>query len=125
MLKIWCFTKGASAGAKCDHFKLEVRTRVRAHLNLNVQGVCVRPKKGPNSHFVQRACRCGCRSLFAKKLWKCVRKCRCVKFRKSAHLHACEMCSMRERVPVGASRCEEMRPNIHTHHVMGSYLRVD
>ena len=33
------------AGAKCNHFKLELRTRVRAHLNLDVQGACVRPKK--------------------------------------------------------------------------------
>ena len=33
------------AGAKCDHFKLVVRTRVRAHLNLDVRGACVRPKK--------------------------------------------------------------------------------
>ena len=30
---------------KCDHFKLGVRTRVRAHLNLDVRGACVRPKK--------------------------------------------------------------------------------
>ena len=34
------FTKGA--GARCDHFKWEMRTRVHAHLNL----ACVRPKKG-------------------------------------------------------------------------------
>ena len=34
-----------SFGAKCDHFKLGVRTRVRAHLNLDVRGACVRPKK--------------------------------------------------------------------------------
>ena len=33
-------------GAKCDHLKLEVRTRVRAHLNLDVRGAWVRPKKG-------------------------------------------------------------------------------
>ena len=33
------------ACAKCDHLKLEVRTRVRAHLNLDVRGACVRPKK--------------------------------------------------------------------------------
>ena len=35
------------AGAKCSHIKLEVRTRVRTHLNLDVQGACVRatPKK--------------------------------------------------------------------------------
>ena len=37
------FTKGA--GAKCDHLKLEVHTHVRAHLNLDVRGACVRPKK--------------------------------------------------------------------------------
>ena len=35
-----------SAGVKCDHFKWEVLTRVHAHLNLDVQGACVRPKKG-------------------------------------------------------------------------------
>ena len=40
-----CFTKSAGMGAKCDHFKLEVCTRVRAHPNLDVRGVCVRPKK--------------------------------------------------------------------------------
>ena len=34
-----------SAGAKCDHFKLDVPTHVRAHLNLDVQSGCVRPKK--------------------------------------------------------------------------------
>ena len=39
------FIKSAGAGAKCDHFKLGVRTRVRVHLNLDVRGVCVRPKK--------------------------------------------------------------------------------
>ena len=33
------------AGAKCDPFKLEVRTRVRAVLNLDVRGAFVRPKK--------------------------------------------------------------------------------
>ena len=33
----------AGAGAKCDHFKLGVCTRVRAHLNLDVRGACVRP----------------------------------------------------------------------------------
>ena len=37
------FTK--STGAKCDHLKLGVRTRVRADLNLDVRGACVRPKK--------------------------------------------------------------------------------
>ena len=37
------FPKGA--GAKCDHLKLGVRTGVRAHLNLDVRGACVRPKK--------------------------------------------------------------------------------
>ena len=45
MLKKLLFTKSAGAGAKCDHFKLEVCTRVRAHLNLDVRGACVRPKK--------------------------------------------------------------------------------
>ena len=35
----------AGAGAKCDHCKLGVRTRVHAHLNLDVRGACVRPKK--------------------------------------------------------------------------------
>ena len=38
-----CFTKSVGAGAKCDH--LGVRTRVRAHLNLDVRGAFVRPKK--------------------------------------------------------------------------------
>ena len=33
------------AGARCDPFKLEVRTRVRADLNLDVRGACVRRKK--------------------------------------------------------------------------------
>ena len=40
---LWKITKGA--GAKCDHLKLEVRTRVRAFLNLDVRGACVRRKK--------------------------------------------------------------------------------
>ena len=39
------YRKCAGAGAKCDLFKLEVRTRVRAVLNLDVRGACVRPKK--------------------------------------------------------------------------------
>ena len=34
-----------SVGAKCDHFKLEVRTHLHAHLNLDVQGACMQPKK--------------------------------------------------------------------------------
>ena len=34
-----------SVGVKYDHFKLGVRTRVRAHINLDVRGACVRPKK--------------------------------------------------------------------------------
>ena len=38
-------TKSAGAGVKCDHLKLGVRTRVRADLNLDVRGACVRPKK--------------------------------------------------------------------------------
>ena len=37
--------QGEGAGAMCDHLKLEVRTRVRAHPNLDVRGVCVQPKK--------------------------------------------------------------------------------
>ena len=45
MLKKYHFTKSAGAGAMCDHLKLDVRTRVRAHLNLDVRGACVRPKK--------------------------------------------------------------------------------
>ena len=45
-----CLTKSAGAGAKCDHFKLGVRTRVRAHLNLDVRGACD-PKNGRNSHL--------------------------------------------------------------------------
>ena len=39
------FTKSAGAGGKCDHFKLGVRTRVRAHFNLDVWGACMRPKQ--------------------------------------------------------------------------------
>ena len=35
------FTKSTGRGAKCDHFKLGVRL----HLNLDVRGPCVRPKK--------------------------------------------------------------------------------
>ena len=42
--------KSAGAGAKCDHFKLDVRTRVRAHLNLDVRGACD-PKNGRNSYL--------------------------------------------------------------------------
>ena len=45
MKKDWKIDESAGAGAKCDHFKLGVRTRVRAHLNLDVRGACVRPKK--------------------------------------------------------------------------------
>ena len=41
MKKDW----SAGAGAKCDLLKLGVRTRVRAHLNLDMRGACVRPKK--------------------------------------------------------------------------------
>ena len=43
--KFLIYRKCAGAGAKCDPFKLEVRTRVRAVLNLDVRGACVRPKK--------------------------------------------------------------------------------
>ena len=39
------FTKGAGAGAKCDHQRIGVRTRVRANLDLDVRGACVRRKK--------------------------------------------------------------------------------
>ena len=35
--KCWC----ADAGAMCDHLKLEVRTCVRAHLNLDMRGARV------------------------------------------------------------------------------------
>ena len=45
MKNIENFAKSASAGAKCDQFKLEVRTHVRAHLDLDVRGACLRPKK--------------------------------------------------------------------------------
>jgi len=45
LIFFWKITKGAGAGAKCDHLKLEVRTRVRAYLNLDVRGACVRPQK--------------------------------------------------------------------------------
>ena len=33
------------AGAKCDHQRIGVRTRVRANLDLDVRGACVRRKK--------------------------------------------------------------------------------
>ena len=46
MKNIKIFAKSAGAGAKCDHFKCELRTHVRAPLNLDVQVACVRPKKG-------------------------------------------------------------------------------
>jgi hypothetical protein len=39
------FTKGAGAGAKCDHQRIGVRARVRANINLDVRGACVRRKK--------------------------------------------------------------------------------
>ena len=39
------FYKGAGAGAKCDHQKIGVRARVRANLDLDVRGACVRRKK--------------------------------------------------------------------------------
>ena len=46
LLKKCWFTKGVRcAGVKCDHLRLEVRARVRAHLHLDVRGACVRPKK--------------------------------------------------------------------------------
>ena len=34
------------AGAVCDHFKINVRTRVCAVVNLGVRCACVRPEKG-------------------------------------------------------------------------------
>jgi hypothetical protein len=37
------------AGAKCDHNKLNKRTRVRANQNLDVRGACMQRQKGPNS----------------------------------------------------------------------------
>ena len=37
------FYKGA--GAKCDHQRIGVRARVRANLDLDVRGACVRRKK--------------------------------------------------------------------------------
>ena len=37
--------KGAGAGAKCDHQRIGVRARVRANLELDVRGACVRRKK--------------------------------------------------------------------------------
>ena len=37
------FTKGA--GAKCDQQRIGVRARVRANLDLDVRGACVRRKK--------------------------------------------------------------------------------
>ena len=33
------------AGAKCDHQRIGVRTRVRANLDLDVRGACVRRQK--------------------------------------------------------------------------------
>ena len=37
--------KGAGAGAKFDHQRIGVRARVRANLDLDVRGACVRRKK--------------------------------------------------------------------------------
>ena len=37
-------TKDGSVDAKCDHHKMMVGTCVRAYLNLDVQGACVRRK---------------------------------------------------------------------------------
>ena len=37
--------KGAGAGAKCDHQRIGVRACVRANLDLDVRGACVRRKK--------------------------------------------------------------------------------
>ena len=39
------FYKSAGAGAKCDHQRIGVRARVRAKLDLDVRGACVRRKK--------------------------------------------------------------------------------
>ena len=36
---------GACAGVKCDHQRIGVRARVRANLDLDVRGACVRRKK--------------------------------------------------------------------------------
>ena len=44
--KKWKIVKRAGAGAKCDHHKMKVRTRVRAHRFLDVRGACVRRKNG-------------------------------------------------------------------------------
>ena len=108
--------------------------------------------------------------FFPKIFWICVWKCRCAKFRTSAHPHACKVCatcmvwlpeffffakkflemcvkvwmceishvrtparvrnvwagaSRCKRVQAGASRCTYVWPNIHTHHVLSSYSRVD
>ena len=46
------FIKSAGAGAKCDHFKLEVRTRVRAHLSLDVRAT----QKMVVTHTLQIIC---------------------------------------------------------------------
>ena len=54
MKKDWKITESAGVGAKCDHFKLGVRTRVRAHLNLEVWAECVRPKNGRNSVILEQ-----------------------------------------------------------------------
>ena len=40
---IYCYQLGA--GAECDHQIIGVRTRVRAGLDLDVRGACVRRKK--------------------------------------------------------------------------------
>ena len=45
MLKNAILPKVRVRSAKCDHLKLGLRTRVRADLNLDVRGACVRPKK--------------------------------------------------------------------------------
>ena len=37
--------KGAGSVAKCDHRRIGVRARVRANLDLDVRGACVRRKK--------------------------------------------------------------------------------
>ena len=54
MLKICCWFR-KSAGVKCDHLKLEMRTHVRAHLNLDMRGACVRPKKRLQLNLVEMA----------------------------------------------------------------------
>ena len=53
----------------CDHLKLDVRTRVRAHIDLDVRGACVRPKKRSQpmpwqTDYLSNICMCLSTNLF-------------------------------------------------------------